>query len=289
MTSRNRESLKRYFREGALPDEDHFADLIDSMLNMSDEGFRKTVEHGFEVYSPLGHDALLSFFRDQDPERPAWRIELGGARDALLVQGRQLPEDADAASNANGGNGGNGGGNGSGNGSGAQTPALLCLDQDRRIGIGTERPQTMLDVAGTVRSRGREGAYTREHPVVLRADGTWQDLTDDLEGCQAFEVVAGAGLRGKGRFGLVHAIAINTYNPTLGLFNFLNRKRGIRCTHGYYSRGCDRLELRWSGTSGRNARYRLQIRTGCDFGPDAVLQAQLTQLWSDAHMSGGQP
>ncbi|CAG9186470.1 hypothetical protein [Cupriavidus pampae] len=277
MTSRNRESLKRYFREGALPDEDHFADLIDSMLNMSDEGFRKTVEHGFEVYSPLGHDALLSFFRDQDPERPAWRIELGGARDALLVHGRDVPEDADTAPN----------GNGNGNG-GGQAPALLCLDQDQRVGIGTERPQTRLDVAGTVRSSGREGAYTREHPVVLRADGTWQDLTDDLEGCQAFEVVAGAGLRGKGRFGLVHAIAVNTYNPTLGLFNFLNRKRGIRCTHGYYSRGCDRLELRWFGTSGRNARYRLQIRTGCDFGPDAVLQAQLTQLWSDAHMSGGQ-
>ncbi len=282
MTSRNRESLKRYFREGALPDEDHFADLIDSMLNMSDEGFRKTVEHGFEVYSPLGHDALISFFRDQDPERPAWRIELGGARDALLVQGRAAPEDADEVANGSRADGADGAAS-------TQAPALLCLEQDRRVGIGTERPQTMLDVAGTVRSRGRQGAFTREHSVPLRADGTWQDLTDDLDGCQMFEIVAGAGLRGKGRFGLIHAIAANTYNPTLGLFNFLNRKRGIRCTHGYYSRRCDRLQLRWIGTSGRNASYRLQIRTGCDFGPDAMIQAQLTQLWSDAHMSGGQP
>lgn len=280
MTSRNRESLKRYFREGALPDEDHFADLIDSMLNMSDEGFRKTVEHGFEVYSPLGHDALISFFRDQDPERPAWRIELGGARDALLIQGRDAPEDADETGGTPGASGGQ---------PASQRPALLYLDQDRRIGVGNEQPRTMLDVAGTVRSTGREGAYAREHPVTLRADGSWQDLTDDLGGCQAFEIVAGAGMRGKGRFGLVHAIAINTYNPTLGLFDFLNRKRGIRCTHGFYSRRCDRLQLRWVGTSGRNANYRLQIRTGCDFGPDVRIQAQLTQLWSDVHMAGGQP
>ncbi|WP_211944299.1 hypothetical protein, partial [Cupriavidus campinensis] len=100
MTSRNRESLKRYFREGALPDEDHFADLIDSMLNMSDEGFRKTVERGFEVYSAAGHDALISFFRDHDPERAAWRFELGGARDALLVRGRAAPADGDMAAQA---------------------------------------------------------------------------------------------------------------------------------------------------------------------------------------------
>jgi len=285
MTSRNRESLKRYFREGALPDEDHFADLIDSMLNMSDEGFRKTVEHGFEVYSSLGHDALISFFRDQDPERPAWRIELGGARDALLVQARSAPEGADEVGNGKAG----GGSDGVESAAGTPAPALLCLEQDQRIGIGTERPQTMLDVAGTVRSHGREGAFTREHPIPLRADGTWQDLTDDLDGCQMFEIVAGAGLRGKGRFGLMHAIAANTYNPTLGLFNFLNRKRGIRCTHAYYSRRCDRLELRWIGSSGRNASYRLQIRTGCDFGPGVMIQAQLSQLWSDAHMSGGQP
>lgn len=286
MTSRNRESLKRYFREGALPDEDHFADLIDSMLNMSDEGFRKTVEHGFEVYASLGHDALISFFRDQDPERPAWRIELGGARDALLVQGRAALQDADEAGN---GKAGDGTAHGVGATAGVQAPALLCLEQDRRIGIGTERPQTMLDVAGTVRSRGRQGAFTREQAVPLRADGTWQDLTDDLDGCQMFEIVAGAGLRGKGRYGLMHAIAANTYNPTLGLLNFLNQKRGIRCTHGYYSRRCDRLQLRWIGTSGRNASYRLQIRTGCDFGPGVMIQAQLTELWADTHMSGGQP
>ncbi len=280
MPTRNRETLRHYFREGALPTQDHFADLVDSMLNMKDEGFRKTVEHGFEVYAPLGHDALISFFRDQSSGTALWEIGLSSAQDQLLIQSRESPRDddvaadvtADAAPSADG-----------------PTAPLLCLDAHQRIGIATTAPQAQLDVAGTVRSSGRQGSLARRDDKPIPADGQWHDLTDDLEGCQAFEVVAGAGCRGAGRYGLVHAIAMNTYNPTLGLFDFLNRKRGIRCTHGYYSRRCDRLELRWSGSSGAGARYRLQIRTGCSFGANIRIQTQLTQLWFDPHMRRGQP
>ncbi|GGY13869.1 hypothetical protein [Paludibacterium paludis] len=272
MTIRNRESLKRHFREGALPRADHFGDLIDSMLNMNDEGFRKSVEQGFEVSAPQGYDALISFFREQDPELPAWRLELGGARDPLLVKSRETPDTAGAEG-----------------GSDAATAARLCLTQDGLVGIGTESPRAQLDVAGVVASHGRRGAPPAGVSLPLLANGRWQDLTGDLAGCQAFEVVAGAGHQGAGRFGLLHAIALNTYNPTLGIFNLFNRKRGIRATHGYYSRRCDRLQLRWFGSSGRNARYRLQIRTGCDFGEGVRIDVHLTQLWFDTHMDGLQP
>ena len=264
MTSRSRESLKRYFREGALPDEDHFADLIDSMLNMSDEGFRKTVHYGFEVYASQGHDALLSFFRDQEPESPAWQIGLSGASDLLHVRGR--PEsglDLTASDEA----------------------PTLALDARRRVGVGTATPRVALDVAGVISSDGRRGHVARSESTPLRADGSWQNLTDELQGCQAFELTAGVGVPRGGRFALVHAIALNTYNPTLGWLNFLNRRRGIRQTNAWYGRRCDRLHLRWEGNSGRNAKYRLQIRSGCDFGPDVVMRAYLTRLWFDPHMT----
>jgi hypothetical protein len=289
MTSRSRDSLKAYFSEGALPTEDHFSDLVDSMLNMSDEGFRKTVENGFEVYAPIGHDALISFYRDEIPEAPLWGIGFGGARDQLRIDnpaGVRQP-DADNTTTPDLQN--------------APGAPLLCLDLAQRVGIRTETPEAELDVSGAIRSTGRRGAYQRQQPEPLLANGQWQDLSDDLSGCQAFEITAGAGHSGTGRFGMIHAVALNTYNPTLGVFEFLNRRRGIRSTHGYYSRRCDRLELRWLGSHGRDGSYRLQIRTRCNFSsgsPDKTkddkdkfpirIQAHVTQLWFDPHMERGQ-
>lgn len=267
MTIRNRESLRSYFSDGALPTQEHFADLIDSMLNMSDEGFRKSVERGFEVSAAAGYEALLSFFRDQDPDLPLWSIGFGGAQGQLLIRSNTEPSQdgqADAAA------------------------PLWCLDPAGRVGIRTGNPEAALDVDGVVRSKGRSGSYARATAVPLPADGEWHDLTDDLEGCQAFEVTAGAGYQGKGRFALMHAVALNTYNPTLGILDFLNRKRGIRSTDAFYARRCDRLQLRWRGTSGRNASYRLQIRTGCDYGRGIVIKAHVTKLWFDPHMDEGQ-
>lgn len=268
MTIRNRESLRSYFSDGSLPTQEHFADLIDSLLNMSDEGFRKSVERGFEISAAAGYEALLSFFRDQDPDLPLWSMVFGGAQGQLLFRanGKQ-PQDGQP-----------------------DTPPLLCLDPTAqgRIGIRNANPEAELDIDGVLRSKGRRGSHARATAVPLLANGEWQDLTDDLDGCQAFEVTAGAGHQGKGRFALMHAVALNTYNPTLGVLNFLNRKRGIRSTDAFYARRCDRLHLRWWGSSGRNATYRLQIRTGCDYGRGITLRAHVTQLWFDPHMDEGQ-
>ena len=49
MAKQNRETLKRFFSAGKLPSEEHFADLIDSSLNVTDEGFSKSEDFGFEV------------------------------------------------------------------------------------------------------------------------------------------------------------------------------------------------------------------------------------------------
>jgi hypothetical protein len=265
MTIRNRESLRSYFTDGSLPTQAHFADLIDSMLNMSDEGFTKSVERGFEISAAAGYEALLSFFRDQDPDAPLWSVGFGGAQGQLLIRSNQPP---------------------AGDVSPDSVPPLWTLDPAGRVGIRHAQPEAALDVDGVVRSKGRRGSYARSPAVPLLANGQWQDLTDDLDGCQAFEVTAGAGRQGEGHFALVHAVALNTYNPTLGIFDFFNRKRGINTTHAFYSRRCDRLQLRWQGTHGRNAVYRLQARTGCDYGNGIAIKAHVTQLWFDPHMDG---
>ena len=261
MTSRNRETLRNYFGDGKLPTRYHFGDLIDSMLNMSDEGFRKSAENGFEVSTPVGHDALMSFYRDQRPKSALWSVSYGGGRDMLHFQ----PGSAAATR--------------------GHEP-VLALDAKARVGVNTGTPKHTLDVAGVVASQGRRGTYQPLRPVPILANGEWQDITDNLSGCQAFEVMAGAGLPGGGRYALMHAIALNTYNPTAGWLDFLSRRKRITPHHAYYGRRCDKLQLRWEGSSGKNATYRLRIRTGCDYGEGVLIKVFLTQLWFDETTQG---
>lgn len=267
MTIRNRQTLRSFFDAGKLPTQDHFGDLVDSMLNMSDEGFRKSAENGVEVSTPVGYDALVTFYREQTARAALWSIGYGSERDPLLFHKGSV--------------------GGAGN-----TPPVLALDADgdtHRVGIGLAQPRHALDVAGVVASQGRVGTWRPADPQPLPADGEWHDLTGDLHGCQAFEVLAGAGHAGSGRFALMRAVAMNTYNPGGGWWAALLGRNRIRCEHAWYGRRCDKLELRWDGTSGRHATYRLQVRSRCDYGSGVLIQATLTQLWFDPTMHGSSP
>ena len=74
MAKRNRSTLRNYFRKGKLPSEDHFSDLIDSTLNMQDEGFRKTPQDGLQISSQGSEDGLISFARNSEPTRTLWKV-----------------------------------------------------------------------------------------------------------------------------------------------------------------------------------------------------------------------
>jgi len=275
MKTVNRETLKNYFRDGQMPSQRHFEALIDSMLNMNDEGFRKTVEHGEQLYAPIGHDALISFYRDQQPDDPLWQVRLGQVNNQLQFH-----------TLAGSGAGGTGASSPD-----APPPPAMTLDARQRVGLGTEEPCARLDVRGVAAAEGRLGHLPIPQKLrdELKADGQWHDLTPPLRGCQGFEVMAGAGLRHSGHFGLVHAIALSTYNPTPSWFPSRGSRRGIRQTQAWWGRRCDRIELRWLGSQGRDASYRLQIRSGCRFGDDVPLRVQLTQLWfwPEMHQSEG--
>jgi hypothetical protein len=262
MTSRHRETLKNFFAEGRMPTSDHFRDLIDSTLNMTDEGFRKSEHNGLEISTPVGFDALLSFYRDQDPQSVVWSTRYG-TRDQLQFNFGATAATPDMA------------------------PVLTLDGGKQAVGINTTEPQHALDVGGVIGAQGRIGRYPLARDASLPANGQWQNLTDELQGCQAFEVVAGVGGRqGGGRYSLLHAIALNTYNPDPGWFDLIRRKRPIRVTCAYYGRRCDRLELRWVGDHGRDCRYRLQVRSRCEYEEGVSIKAQLTRLWFDEDMQG---
>lgn len=254
MPIQNRSTLRGYFSEGALPTEDHFADLIDSALNMFDEGFDKTAEDGFKISLIGDHDRLISFFRNYSDAQAVWSISYDKDNDRLLFVKPTAKGEA---------------------------TAVVAFDPRGRLGINTREPQYELDVAGVVAAQGRIGANPNKRKTVP-ADGEWHNITQPLSGCQAFEVMAGVGNKGTGKYALMQATALNTFNPKGPLFNFFRRKNRIRYNQAFYLSRGQKIKLRWFGS---NDEYYLQLRTNCNYGEAIRVRYYLTQLWFDPTMA----
>ncbi len=173
----NRQTLKSYFKKGSFPTEVHYAHLIDSMLNVVDDGIGRGADEGFRL-TPQGISRkLLSFFSNAREKQPEWMVTFND-REGLQFQ---QP---------------------------GQEPALF-LDKDMRVGIGTSNPGHNLEVKGTCGMDSRTGTFRRGS---IPADGKWHNLVDGLDGIQAFEVMGMAsGRPGSGKYALTHAIALSTF------------------------------------------------------------------------------
>lgn len=245
-----RDTLKGYFAAGARPTADNFAQLIDSCLNLTDDGFARDPLYGVQIKLAAGQSNLMSFYSTgQFTDQPDWSVA------------------SDAAGTLNflpyGGLG---------------TGSQLTLTKDGNIGVLQEKPTFPLDVNGTVRMDGRTGTSG-----TVDADGELHAITPELTGCHAFEVVAGVGLEGekKGRYALLHAIALNTFNPT-GLFrNFLGRKTRIKATHAWYLSRSDRLKLQWETIDDEKHLYQLSLKSMSFYGDSIPIKYSITKLWFD--------
>jgi hypothetical protein len=287
MSQANRDTLRKHFKAGSRPTAEHFAQLIDSTLNIVEDGIYKTDDDGLQVRALPGHQGLMSFYRPQSQDEADWSLVFGKMERQLILR-------AGSASGT------------------SPRPALLSLDATRvpqdedrevigRIGVGLEtpRPQTRLDVAGAVGMSGRLGSAA-EAPGPVLADGKPHRITRALQGCHAFEVVAGVGQPDSdSRFALVHGIALNAHNPSRWN-DWFGRKTRIQQHHAWYERRCDRLELSWEGGHGKGQDYWLTIRSRCDYQADArrrkggqlapadevVIQVFVTELWFNPLMAG---
>ena len=249
MALKSRKTLQAYFKRGSLPTEDQFKDLIDSMLNMIDEGFDKTPAQGLKVAQLAKKGKLISFFsKITRKDSPIWsiRIDLQSSAPKLSF----LNKDDDE---------------------------ILTLTPDGKVGIKQTQPEFDLDVAGTIASEGRIGKRG-QFPVL--ADGNWHDITDILDGCHAFEIMAGVGLKGTGKYALMRASALKTFDA-----------RGKIVYHqAHYGSRCNRLKLGWKKEA--NKQYRLQLKTRCCYGtygepPKPVeVKYYITRLWFDNRMQG---
>ncbi len=268
MPKKNRKTLKEYFEKGNLPSQNQFGNLVDSMLNVVDEGFDKTATDGFKV-SQLGKDGkLISFFKNIAVKSPLWSIKVDWQTGNLILGGPKNPNVLSLAAGEYQETGENKG------------------EKKGRIGINKQDPEYELDVAGTIASCGRIGCKGEHVP----ANGEWQHITGRLEGCRAFEIMAGVGKTKSGKYALLHAFALKTFNA-----------RGKIIYHqAHYGSRCNRLKLRWKEEEGKG--YRLELKTRCCYGDARAKEKKnngkpkdgndggvyvnyyLTELWFDPFM-----
>lgn len=294
MTKQDRPTLKSFFRNGALPTAEHYRDLIDSTVNQVEDGFSKSVPDGLRIHSAGSSLRLLSFYQGAGTPDPSWVVEHGNQQGALHLRpklGRKgLLGTASPAEGSPGGAAAPRIGPAAGADAAAQGSDVLpglSLTHDGRIGISHEDPAWRLDVQGVARMAGRIGVPTPRIAAVP-ADGKWHDITLPMTGCQAFEVMAGAGgERYGGRYSMLHAIAMNAFHPRNPILNWLFGRRAIRAQTAVYGSYADRLRLRWVPTGERHF-FKLQLRTNANFGDQRVVRYYLTRLWFDSFMQGSQ-
>lgn len=264
MSKRDRTTLKKFFRDGALPNAEQYADLIDSSVNRIDDGFDKTEQDGLRIASLGTSPTLLSFYNGAGASEAAWTV--GHARTPGTLHIRRGTEGRPGLRTEGA----------------PDTPPGLALTRDGQMGVNVADPEWRLDVDGVARMRGRIGHAGPKSKVP--ADGRWHDITERLTGCHAFEIMAGAGGEpGRGRYALMHAIALNAYNPRNPLLNWVFGRRSIRRQNAMFGSFADRMRLRWVGTS---RDYRLQLRTNSHFGSGIVIRYYITRLWFDTAMQG---
>ena len=274
MTKQDRATLKSFFRSGALPTAEDYRDLIDSTVNQVDDGFAKTDSDGLRLNSVGSSLRVLSLYQGLGTPKPSWVMEHGETLGSLHLR----PDQGKSALGIS-----------TGEADPAQAEDALApgltLTPDGRVGVNLDAPGWRLDVGGVARMQGRTGVTSHKIPHVP-ADGKWHDITQAITGCQCLEVVAGTGGDpGKGRYSLVHAIAMNAFHPRNPILNWLFRRRAIRTQTAMYGSFADRIKLRWVADE-KQHHFRLQLRTNAHFGDGKMVRYTITRLWFDSLMTG---
>jgi hypothetical protein len=244
--SHGREELKKFFRNGNIPTENHFSFLIDSMVNKEDDGFMKDEEHGKHLSSLGASKRLLTFYTNIDEMTPLFFFEKHNQGfPGIKLQTASKPQELEEEENC------------------------FFLQEGGRMGIGKKTdPKYKLDVKGWVGMEGRMGTYG-SGPGKVPADGQWHPIITGLDNCQAFEIVARAGKKGTGKFAIMHAIALSAYGRS---------SSKIRKTGAHYGFFWNKLNLRWRGTT---HNYALELRTNRNFGEGIQIVYTITKLWDD--------
>ena len=204
----NRQTLKNYFQKGGFATEKHFIDLIDSSLNMIDDGISINQKQGFKL-NPIGFSTrLMSFFKKATQNEPDFTVNINQDNvEGLSINNRE-------------------------------GEPLIKFDQNKQIGVHTNEPRFDFDVRGVLGIDSKSGNHIVGE---VDGDGSWQTIISNLDGINGFEVVASIkGKMGSVRYAMAHAIALSTFGGK-------SSRNRIKNTNAYYGSFMNRLSFRWVG------------------------------------------
>ncbi len=235
--SLNRLSLKQLFSNGSRPTQSSFESLIDSMLNTVDDGISKNAEDGL-ILSPEGKDSsrVVSLYENIQDAFADWTIELGDEENRGFTISEPTPE-------------------------GKSNPRIF-FKKGGFTGIETLDPQTTFHVHGIAGADSRMGTFKNG---LIAANGHWHTVVPDLDGCNAFEIVAQVGKVHTGKYAMAHAIAVSTFG-----------KSKINLTQANYGFCWNRIAFRFHG---KMHNYSLQMKTRSDYGKDQNIKFHITKMW----------
>lgn len=238
MARRNRETLKKSFGRGQRPTEQDFTNLIDSTLNLLDDGLSKSPSTGIELAPLVGEKrVILSVFRESGDPHPEWELSVGTSGELKICR---FGEES--------------------------SRPVITLHSDQRLEIDTDGGE--VEVKGELVCPGRKGSYLKGQ---VPADGQWHDISDELEGVCALEIIAAAGRRHSGKHAVLVALATHCFGD----------KPRIRKVRSHYGAFGHKLKLRWM----RNGlRCKLQLKTLFNYGEEIGIAYQVSRLWDNPLM-----
>jgi hypothetical protein len=240
-----REDLKNFFRNGRIPSENHFSNLIDSMINKQDDGFSKDDENGLMISTRGSSKRFVTFYKNMDDLSPFFYLEkddqeTDGLRFTPFTNSREDKEENDS----------------------------FFLHSNGAFGIGTRCGNDFrLQVNGFAGMEGRVGTFLQGQ---VPADGRWHALIEGLDNCQAFEVVARVGKKSSGRFAILHAYALSAFGRS---------RSKIKKVSAHYGSWWNKIGIRWKSKNTHD--YALHLCTNLNYGADVFIQYRVTKLWDD--------
>ena len=180
---KNRNTLKEYFRKGAIPTEEQFGELIDSTLNLVEDEQVIRTDTGWAFFPKQEGSLDLDLYTGKfTPEvgRPVWSLSVTPEKKLIIKN--------------------------------SQGDMIMEVTQDNSFTLHGNLTVEDTVTASAYKTKGGGGATPGEDYVTIPADKNWYDLPLDVSregfGCRVYRIYASFREPGTGLCGLTRVTAI---------------------------------------------------------------------------------